>query len=540
MDVLYIIHPLTAPIDLIFLSIYNVLSVNLRFVFMRQFLFGTALFISSACGLVIEIVAGRLLAPYVGMSLYTWTAIIAVVLAGLSAGHWVGGIIAAPHVKAKIGARRIAWALGLAAISSLSSLVLLRTVSGMLMQSGLTIIPIIVLLATALFFLPSFFVGIVSPVLTKIAVDESRHHTGRVIGQMYALGTLGSIAGTLSSGYFFISWIGSTGTVIMVAAIYAIMALLFAIADQFRFLVVVAIGGGAAILGVTGNSVGAFSGPCDIESDYFCIRIDDYDEPDIGPSRLMALDHLVHSINVKNDPEFILSPYVQFIDEYTRAVFGNKSPQAFFIGGGGFTLPRAWSHHYDNAKIVIAEIDPAVTDAAKNLLWFNSGAPGINVVHMDGRMLLQKTPSQPTFDVIFGDAFHDISIPPHLVSKEFHDEIARRLNPNGFYAINVVDRGADPRFMLSLVKTLKESFPVVDVWVDESMIGIMDRVTYVVMAKNSSFNLEKIHSTRGPDRVWAKWIPENLAKHLKRKDLIILSDDFAPVDRLMAGILLKP
>ena len=507
---------------------------------MRQFLFGTALFISSACGLVLEIVAGRLLAPYVGMSLYTWTAIIAVVLAGLSVGHWVGGVLAPPHVKVKIGARRIAWALGLAAISSLSSLVLLRTASGILMQSGLTLIPIIVLLATALFFLPSFFVGIVSPILTKIAVDESRHHTGRVIGQMYALGTLGSIAGTLSSGYFFISWIGSTGTVIMVAATYAVMALLFAIADQFRFLVVGVIAGGGALLGIVGNNMDAFASPCDIESDYFCIRIDNYDEPGIGPSRLMALDHLVHSINVKDDPGFLVSPYIQFVDEYTKASFGQKSPQAFFIGGGGFTLPRAWSNDYDNAEIIVAEIDPAVTMAAKNLLWLDDTSPEMNIVHMDGRMLLQKTHPQPTFDVIFGDAFHDISIPPHLVSSEFHDEIARRLNPKGFYAINVVDRGANPRFMLSLVKTLKESFPVVEVWVDQAMIGTMDRVTYVVVAKNMVFGQEKLQSKRGPARVWARWRPLDLEKHLKRADLSILSDDFAPVDRLMAGILLKP
>ncbi|MDH5188382.1 MAG: fused MFS/spermidine synthase [Rhodospirillaceae bacterium] len=507
---------------------------------MRQFLFGTALFISSACGLVVEIVAGRLLAPYVGMSLYSWTAIIAVVLAGLSVGHWVGGVLAPPHVKVKIGARRISWALGFAAISTLSSLVLLRTVSGLLMQSQLTLIPIIVLLATALFFLPSFFVGIVSPILTKIAVDESKHHTGRVIGQMYALGTLGSIAGTLSSGYFFISWIGSTGTIIMVTAVYAIMALLFAIADQFRFLVVAVIGGGGALLSVIGNNADAFSSPCDIESDYFCIRVDNYDDPSVGPSRLMALDHLVHSINVKDDPGFLVSPYIQFVDEYTKIIFGKKSPQAFFIGGGGFTLPRAWAHDYSDAKIIVAEIDPAVTTAAKNLLWLDVDAPGLNIVHMDARSLLQKTPSRPTFDIIFGDAFHDISIPPHLVSVEFHDEIARRLNPNGFYAINVVDLGADPRFMLSLVKTLKESFPVVDVWVDETMIGGMDRVTYVVVAKNFASGQAKLQSQRGPDRTWARWLPLDLEKRIKRSDLSILSDDFAPVDRLMAVTVLKP
>ena len=57
----------------------------------RQAFYGAAVFFSSAGGLVLEIVAGRLLAPYVGMSLYTWTAVIAVVLAGFSIGHWIGG-----------------------------------------------------------------------------------------------------------------------------------------------------------------------------------------------------------------------------------------------------------------------------------------------------------------------------------------------------------------------------------------------------------------------------------------------------------------
>ncbi|MBC8269566.1 MAG: fused MFS/spermidine synthase, partial [Rhodospirillaceae bacterium] len=183
----------------------------------RQIAYGIALFISSACGLIIEIVAGRLIAPYVGMSLYTWTAIIAVVLAGLSVGHWIGGLLAAPHIGTVKGGRRVAIALGLAAISSLASLVLLRIVSSHLLTSGLSPIPSIVLLSTALFLLPSLFVGIVSPILTKLAVDADPDRHGPVIGRMYALGTLGSIAGTLTAGYLFISWIGSTGMINIVA-----------------------------------------------------------------------------------------------------------------------------------------------------------------------------------------------------------------------------------------------------------------------------------------------------------------------------------
>ena len=54
--------------------------------------YAATVFVSSALLLVLEIVAGRLIAPYVGVSLYTWTSIIGVILAGLSLGNWIGGV----------------------------------------------------------------------------------------------------------------------------------------------------------------------------------------------------------------------------------------------------------------------------------------------------------------------------------------------------------------------------------------------------------------------------------------------------------------
>ena len=47
-------------------------------------------FIASFCTLVIELIAGRIMAPYIGVSLYTWTSIIGVVLAGISVGAYLG------------------------------------------------------------------------------------------------------------------------------------------------------------------------------------------------------------------------------------------------------------------------------------------------------------------------------------------------------------------------------------------------------------------------------------------------------------------
>src|SRR5512136_2222537 len=51
-------------------------------------------FVASFCTMVIELVASRIMAPYIGVSLYTWTSIIGVVLAGMSLGNFLGGAVA--------------------------------------------------------------------------------------------------------------------------------------------------------------------------------------------------------------------------------------------------------------------------------------------------------------------------------------------------------------------------------------------------------------------------------------------------------------
>ena len=514
---------------------------------LRQFSYAIALFLSSACGLIIEIVAGRLIAPYVGMSLYTWTAIIAVVLAGLSVGHWIGGRLALPHVDAARGERRIAFALGLAAVSSLASLVLLRTVSGQLLTSGLAPIPAIVLLTTALFLLPSLFVGIVSPILTKLAVDAAPGQHGPVIGRMYALGTLGSIAGTLAAGYLLISWIGSTGTVITVAAVYALLGLSFAISDSLRALFLALLVTSAAGLSWWGERVQAFSSPCTTESDYFCIRVADYSDQTARPSALMALDHLVHSINDRDDPGLLYSPYIHAVDELAKRRFQTKaqgfSPRAFFIGGGGYSLPRAWADDYTYGEgvesLIVAEIDPQVTRAAQDNLWLDTTMPGLAIHHQDARALLQSLPVEEPFDLIFGDAFHDISIPPHLVTREFHQEIAKRLSPGGIYAVNVVDSGLRPRFLFSLIKTLNMDFAHVEAWVERDELENPGRVTFIVIASDRPSEGTRISSVRGPERHWHLWPSTDLTSRIARAFSPVLTDDFAPVDRLMSHLLLQ-
>ena len=153
---------------------------------------------------------------------------------------------------------------------------------------------------------------------------------------------------------------------------------------------------------------------------------------------LMALDHLVHSINDQNDPQFLFSPYLHLVDEIARRKFGSQPVSAFFIGGGGYTLPRAWGARNPKSLLTIAEIDPLVTARAQSQMWFSPG-PNTRIITQDARVTLKSEKSQSQFDIIFGDAFQDIAIPAHLVSDEFNGIVRSRLSTRGFYVLNVVD-----------------------------------------------------------------------------------------------------
>ena len=177
-------------------------------------------FIASFCTLVIELVAGRIMAPYVGVSLYTWTSIIGVVLAGISIGAWVGGILADRYPRpATLG-----WLLFLSGIGALTIAPLTDLIGAAQFQA--TLMLRILLLTTAIFFVPSTLLGMISPVVVKLTLDNLSK-TGNIVGKIYAFSTLGSIIGTFATGFFLISWMGTRHLLLTVGSILIVSAFLF-------------------------------------------------------------------------------------------------------------------------------------------------------------------------------------------------------------------------------------------------------------------------------------------------------------------------
>jgi len=185
-------------------------------------------FISSFCSMVIELVAGRLIARYLGSSLYTWTSIIGVILAGIAIGNAIGGRLADRFAREGYSARRLLAVLFLASAAISVGMHWYNDIVGhWQFLVNLESWPLRVAShITLVFFPPAAMLGLITPVVAKMALDLGRK-TGRTIGSIYAWGVVGSIIGTFMTGYYFLAEFRTTQIVFGVAAALAVMAVLY-------------------------------------------------------------------------------------------------------------------------------------------------------------------------------------------------------------------------------------------------------------------------------------------------------------------------
>jgi len=166
--------------------------------------------VASGCTLVLELVAGRILAPFVGVSIHTWTSIIGVVLAGISLGTYLGGVLA-DHAGSGRALGILLRAGGLATVAVLP----LAGALGALAPRGYPLLLRIVLLTTLLFFLPSLLLGMIPPVAIKLIL-EGLGQAGKVVGRVYAASTVGSLVGTFLTAFVLIAYMGTRAIVLAV------------------------------------------------------------------------------------------------------------------------------------------------------------------------------------------------------------------------------------------------------------------------------------------------------------------------------------
>jgi len=495
-------------------------------------------FISSFCMLVIEIVAGRILAPFVGVSLYTWTSIIGVVLAGISIGAFFGGALADKYPFPKT----LGWLLLLSGMATLSIAPVTNLVAA---HSFKTSLMVRIVTVTALtFFMPSFVLGTISPVVVKLAL-KNVETAGNVVGRIYAVSTLGSIIGTFTAGFFLISFMGTRNIILAMGGMLIATALgsgfLFrskkpALATMFfPAFFLWAISGHAFRPSLTPGTVFYK------ESDYYTIKVKDARSSDgITPLKSLVLDNLVHSYVNTADPLHIEYRYEKVYSDILTWRFGKDAAfHSLTIGAGGYTFPRYMEVFYPNARIDVVEIDPEVTKTSYEHLGLPQ-TTRIRSYNEDGRWFVMNC--RDRYDVVFFDAYNDLSIPYHLTTKEFAQMVRERMNPNGIVMTNIIDNFQQGSFLPSYIRTLRDVFGEKNVYLI-AISPAFEKIrisTFVVLATNGTMDINdftafmKIH--QGDDANSAV-VPEEIVNRLLEKNYsVILTDDFAPVDNLIAPV----
>jgi spermidine synthase len=497
-------------------------------------------FIASACTLVIELIAGRIMAPYVGVSLYTWTSIIGIVLAGMSIGNYLGGVVADRHASPRtLGVIFVA-----GSVAAILILVITDLVTGQSFR--LSLLPRIVVFTTAIFLLPSLVLGMVSPLVVKLALADLQR-TGNTVGTIYAFSTVGSIVGTFLTGFWLISWLGTRNIVWIVGGVLLLTGLAVGQFHRSKGLGQLAAGLLVPALAVLtfsyariGWNAGRYRAPCEIESNYYCIQIVETFEGG-RPAHALMLDRLIHSYVVLDDPTVLGYGYERAYADLTQAHLSSR-PQAntLFIGGGGYSFPRYVEASYPGTSVDVIEIDPAVTATARTRLGL-SASSRIRSFNEGARTFLLEWTDPQQYDVVYGDAFNDLSIPYHLTTVEFNRIVEKRLKPDGIYLVNVIDKFQDGEFLKAYANGLRGVFPHVYLFGRSAEFLPFDRNTYVLMASRQPLD-EEFEAVAAKASIVDRTTPlseERLNAYLKSGRALTLTDDFAPVDQLLARLFIE-
>ena len=485
---------------------------------MNRHLAAALVFLSSAAVLVFEIVAARLLTPYVGNTLETYTAIIGVILAGIAAGSWAGGKAADRRDPTHL----IGPLLLVGGALAFVSIPIVDALGAGLRGAGPVTTTVITVFA---FFAPAAVLSAVTPAVIKLQLS-SLTETGRVVGRLSAISTTGAIVGTFLTGFVLVGLFPSR-SIVRVAAAFLLLLGVWALWTLRRKRPVTAVG--TLLVGFAVLFSYAGSHPCTYESAYYCAYVTA--DPDRPEGRSLWLDTLRHSYVDLSDPGYLEFVYMQWFGAVLEAYAPTHAPfHAVHVGGAGFTMPRYIDHMFAGSTSTVLELDPLMVTIATRDLGLDP-AHNFSIRIGDARATLSPDGQA---NVVIGDAFGGIAVPWHLTTVEFTQMVADTLRPDGVYVLNVIDYGPKA-FLRAQLATLETVFPHV------AALGRADAFqtrsgggNYVLIASHAPLPIEAIgaanRSSGRDDRVLTG---DDL--RLFVGEATPLTDDFAPVDQLLTA-----
>ena len=483
-------------------------------------------FVAAAAVLVLETLALRLIAPYVGVTLQTNTAVIGAALLAIAAGAWSGGRVAD---RVADPARLIGPMLLAGAALTLLTLPAVRYVGEATRDTGDASATL--LLAMAAVILPAGLLSAVAPVVAKLQLRDL-HQTGTIVGKLSGIGTLGGIVATFATGFVLVAAFATSTILVATAVVVAAVGALVLGYERQR---TGSWGGGtarlpgaaAALLPVALLLVVVAPNPCQKETEYHCAKV--VADPDRPGGRTLELDTLRHSYVDLADPEYLEFDYTKALASVADAIRPAGAPvQALHIGGGGFTMPRYLAATRPGTRSTVLEIDGGVVALGRQQLGVDA-IPGLTVRVGDARTGLQEQP-RDRFDLVVGDAFGGLAVPWHLTTREVAEQVRDLLTGDGVYAVNVIDYQPD-RFARAEAATLRSVFGHVALLGAPVTVAGDGGGNHILVASRRPLPLAGIQRRLAERNPWLVADERATAAFAGRAEA--LTDAHAPVDQLI-------
>lgn len=468
-----------------------------------------AVVVSGIVSMGLEILAGRIIAPEFGSSIYTWGSIIGVSMLALSLGYHYGGKSSSKASIRDLEKFLIYTSGYIIFIMYFGEQVLLQTSAIPINPIYAPIIPV-----TLLFGPPTYFLGYISPYAAQLSEKETK---GEASGHFYAIGTAGSIVGAFGTTFLLIPNLSVNQIYILFAGLTALPLIRSSRKTAGYFLPIILLLGVA----ISQNPVSAQNIIYEDETPYQSLKVTQED----GVNTLYLEGQpqtrkYINSTDTPSDyPEYFYLPYLMRED----------IDNALFIGGGGFVSPQQFAEN--GVKVDAVELDSGVVKAAER--HFNlSENENLSVHTMDGREFLEE--SNKTYDLIVLDAYRKDKVPFHMATQEFFELAYDKTDENGVVASNIISSPSGPasRFSKSYYRTMNQKFPSMYYFRTRETSSVQN--IEVIASKNSKLSEEELRNRA------KSFSLRNLSDEVDNLEEVdadssqILTDDYAPVEKLLS------
>jgi spermidine synthase len=487
-------------------------------------------FLSGALLMALEIAAFRIIGKTFGSALRETTAVIAVFLAAMSIGYWAGG---------RAGDRwprpgtLVAVLLGAAAVL-LTVPWLDALFSPRIAASRLDLSTHAFTATTLLFALPTVLFATVSPIAVRLFARDAGH-SGSTAGSISAVSTVGSIAGSVITAFLLIDQLRSITRTVMVVALCACVTAIILIATTMTFRRSVPAIGVALLLAAPAL---AFIGSTQIEQSLFTplpnwrvlfVGDSPYHRVTVteqgGVLRRLTFASAIQSQMSLRDPNGAGLYYADAV--HIARLLRPSVRRVLIIGLGGGTLPKQFTHFYPDTTVDVVDVDPLVVDVARKYFAVRP-SERLRIHLSDGRLFLRR--SDEKWDLIVIDTYtvnrYGDTIPPHLVTQEFFQEVSRHLSDGGILHFHCAFRGG--RLLPALEKTMASVFG--SVYVSDGEILASD--VALITPKETVLERARVSpAARLP--YLTRYINMMQPYGRAAADVPLLTDDYAPVDTLL-------